>query len=237
MEEELEQSIEDEAPSRPSRRTLTFIVVPIIILFGIGTLGNAIHPTLIKEHPLWLVAMEPRNRWVILVADKVDFWPLLVISTIRKLVGDPLFYALGYLYKGNAVKWAERQFEELAPVVRGIERAFGKAGWLLVFLFPGIPVCVLAGATGMHPLVFGALNVAGTITMVTALYHFASLVEGPVNAINGFYGDNFKWLTVVSILITALYVGTQWRRGKTDIQSITRLEHELEDDEPPPAAS
>ena len=221
------------------------IVVPIITLIVIGTIGNAIHPTLIKEHPLWLVAMEPRNRWVILVADKVDFFPLLIVSTIRKLLGDPLFYLLGYLYKDNAVRWAERQFEELAPVVRGIERAFHKAGWLLVFLFPGIPVCVLAGATGMNPVLFAVLNVAGTIAMVTALYYFASVVEGPVDAINGFYGDNFKWLTVVSIVLTVLWVANQWRRGKSDIQSITRLERELEgegdgadvDDPAPPPAS
>lgn len=217
------------------------IVVPIITLIVIGTIGNAIHPTLIKEHPLWLIAMEPRNRWVILVADKVDFWPLFALATIRKLLSDPLFYLLGYLYKDNAVRWAERQFGELAPLVRGVEKLFHRAGWLLVFLFPGPAICVLAGATGMHPLAFAVLNVVGTMATVTVYYHFASVVEGPVDAINGFYGDNFKWLTVVSIVLTALWVANQWRRGKSDIQSITRLERELEGDDadgpaPPPAS-
>src|SRR3712207_2085635 len=115
---------DEQDPSRPSRRKLTLIVTPIIVLIAIGTIGNAIHPTLLKEHPLWLVAMEPRNRWIVLVANKVSFWPLLVVGTIRRLLGDPLFYLLGYLYKDRALRWAERQFEEIAPVIRGIERVY-----------------------------------------------------------------------------------------------------------------
>ena len=233
----MEEEAEAEELSRPSRRKVALIVVPIMVLIGIGTVGNAIHPTLIKEHPLWLIAMEPRNRWVILVAEKVDFWPLLIFGTVRRLLSDPLFYLLGYLYKGNAVRWAERRFEEIAPVIRGIETIFHRAGPVLVFLFPGALICVLAGATGMNPVLFGILNVVGTIVTVTVLYHFASVVEGPVDAINGFYGDNFKWLTVVSILLTGFYFWNQWRRGKSEIQSIARFEQEMEGENPPPPAA
>ena len=39
----------------------------------------------------------------------------------------------------------------------------------MVFLFPGVPVCVLAGATGMRPIVFVAWNFAGTLTAVIGL--------------------------------------------------------------------
>ena len=53
------------------------------------------------------------------------------------------------------------------------------------------------------------------------------MVEGPVDAINGFYGNNFKWLTVVTVTLTALYIWNQWRQGKTEIQSLTALEDEL----------
>ena len=211
----------------PSRRTLVLLVAPIIVLVSIGTIANAVHPTLVKNHPLLLVALEPRNRWIILVADKVSFWPLLVFGTIRRLASDPLFFLLGHLYGDGAVRWAEKKFDANTGTVQKIERVFQKAGPLLVFFFPGALVCVLAGATGMSPVLFFVLNIVGTITTVTLLYHFASVVEGPVDAINGFYGDNFKWLTVVSIVLTGLYVWNQWRQGKSEIQSLSSIEDEL----------
>ena len=203
------------------------IVTPIIVLVSIGTIANAIHPTLVKNHPLLLVALEPRNRWIILVAEKVSFWPLLIFGTLRRLASDPLFFLLGHLYGDGAVRWAERKFDFGTGTIEKIEKIFQKAGPVLVFLAPGALVCVLAGATGMSPVLFFVLNVVGTIVIVTVLFHFASVVEGPVDAINGFYGDNFKWLTVVTVVLTVLYIWNQWRQGKSEIQSLTRLEEEL----------
>ena len=203
------------------------IVTPIIVLISIGTVANAIHPTLVKNHPLLLVALEPRNRWIILVADKVEFWPLLIFGTLRRLASDPLFFLLGHLYGDGAVRWAERKFDFGTGTVQKIEKIFQKAGPVLVFLAPGALVCVLAGATGMSPALFFVLNIVGTIVIVTLLYNFASVVEGPVDAINDFYGNNFKWLTVVTVILTALYIWNQWRQGKTEIQSLVNLEDEL----------
>jgi membrane protein DedA with SNARE-associated domain len=203
------------------------IVTPIIVLVSIGTIANAIHPTLVKNHPLLLVALEPRNRWIVLVAEKVSFWPLLIFGTLRRLASDPLFFLLGHLYGDGAVRWAERKFDFGTGTIEKIEKVFQKAGPVLVFFFPGALVCVLAGATGMSPALFFVLNIVGTIFTVTVLYHFASVVKGPVDAINGFYGNNFKWLTLVSITLTALYIWNQWRQGKSEIQSLTSLEDEL----------
>ncbi|MGH9165686.1 MAG: hypothetical protein ACRDZW_09270, partial [Acidimicrobiales bacterium] len=69
----------------PSRRTLALIVVPIVALIVVGNIGNAIHPTLVNDHPLLLVGLEPRNRFLLLVASKVDFVPFLVVATLRRL--------------------------------------------------------------------------------------------------------------------------------------------------------
>jgi membrane protein DedA with SNARE-associated domain len=214
--------------ARPSRRTLALIITPIIAITVIGTIGNAIHPTLVKDHPLWLVAMEPRNRFLILVAGKVDYLPFVIVATVRRLFSDPLFYALGYLYGDAGVRWIENKMGEGGGFVRAIERGFAKAAPIMVFLFPGAIVCVLAGATGMNPILFLALNVAGTVTVVTVVYRFAEIVEGPVNAINGFYGNNSKWLTALSVIVTIIWLLDQRRRGKGEVQSVSSIESELE---------
>jgi membrane protein DedA with SNARE-associated domain len=216
----------------PSRRTLTLIVVPILAVVVVGTLGNTFHPTLLKDHPLLLVAMEPRNRYLLLVAEKVSFVPFLLVATIRRLVSDPLFYLLGYLYGESGVRWIERKMGDSAGLVRGMERGFAKAAPLMVFLFPGAIVCVLAGATGMSPLLFLVLNVAGTVTVISLLYRFAELFEGPLGAINGFYADNNKLLTILSVVFTVLWLVMQRRRGKSELESISTIEEELEAERP-----
>ena len=222
----------------PSRRTLVLIVVPILAVVVVGTVGNAIHPSLVNSHPLVLVAMEPRNRFLLLVAEKVSFWPFLLVATIRRLVSDPLFYLLGYLYGERGVRWMERKMGEGGGLVRGIERGFSKAAPVMVFLFPGAIVCVLAGATGMSPVWFLALNVAGTVTVVSLVYRFADVLHGPISAINRFYGNNTKLITAVSVALTLYWLWDQRRKGRSELQSISSIEKELNPDEPPtPGAS
>ncbi|MBA3654052.1 MAG: VTT domain-containing protein [Actinobacteria bacterium] len=204
-----------DARPRPSRRTLTLIVAPIIVLVTIGTIGNAIHPALLKTHPMWLVAMEPRTRYLLLVANRgVAFVPYVVVAVIRRLLSDPLFFLLGYLYGDNAVAWVERRFDNNSGLVRGIERLFRRAAPVMVFLFPGPLVCVLAGATGMHIATFAVFNVIGTFVAVVFYYYLAETIKGPLDAINGFYSHNFKWLLVLSVLLTLYWLWDQRRKGK-----------------------
>jgi membrane protein DedA with SNARE-associated domain len=216
-----------EVPPRPSRRTLTLILVPIIVIVAIGTIGNAIHPALLKSHPMWLVAMEPRGRYLLLVANKdVAFAPFIIIAVLRKLASDPFFFMLGHLYRDNAVAWVERRFDNNSGIVRRIERLFRRAAPVMVFLFPGPLVCVLAGATGMRVATFVLCNVIGTLVVVTFYYHLASTIEGPLNWVNDFYSDNFKWLLAISISLTLLWVWDQRRKGK--VPTLSEAEDALE---------
>ena len=221
-----------EARPKPSRRTLTLIVGPIIAIIVAGTIANAIHPQLLTRNPLLLIALEPRNRYLVLVAQKVEFVPFLLVATIRRLISDPLFYLLGYLYGDSGVRWIENRMGEGGGLIRGFERAFAKAAPVMVFLFPGAIVCVLAGATGMSIPVFIVLNLVGTVTAVWVMYAFADLVEGPVGAINNFYGNNSKWLTIASITFTVLWLIAQRRQGR-GIQSISEVEADLHAGEAP----
>jgi len=216
----------------PSRRTLTWIVGPILVVVVVGTLGNMFHPQLLRDHPLWLVAMEPRNRFLLLVAGKVDFVPFLLVATVRRLVSDPLFYLLGVLYGESAVRWAERRMGDDVGIVRAVERGFRRAAPAMVFLFPGAIVCVLAGATGMRAATFLVLNLAGTVTAVTVLYRFAEFLDGPLGAVNRFYGNNTGVLTIVSIVVTLLWLWNQRRRGTSELRSVSAVEKELDAQDP-----
>lgn len=223
---------------RISRRTLTLILVPIITLTVVGMVGNAIHPALLKSHPLALIAMEPRTRWLLLVANRdVAFVPFLAIAVVRRLASDPLFFLLGHLYGDNAVAWVERRFDNNSGIVRRIERIFRRAAPVVVFLAPGPLVCVLAGATGMRIRLFAICNVVGTFVAVTFYYFLAGTIEGPLDAVNRFYSRHFKWLLVLSVALTLVWLWDQRRKGK--MLSIDDAEEALEGDlaEDPESAS
>lgn len=225
--------MDQSARPHPSRRTLTLLVTPIIGIVIIGLVGQGFFPTLLRDHPLALVALEPRARNLVLVAGReggVDYLPFLVIAVVRKVVSDPLFYLLGWYYGDNAVAWVERKMNDQSGVVRAMERGFQRAGWAMVFFFPGGLVCALAGATAMRFGLFIALNIVGTIFMVSLYYMLADVpwFEAPLEWLTGFITANARWLTAVSLALTALWVLNQRRQGKLEVESVERIEHQLE---------
>ena len=224
--------IETVPPARPapSRRTLTLILLPVIVVFIVGTIGNMIHPTLLVNAPLLLVAMEPRFRYMLLVAPRVDLLPFMVLVLIRRLFADPFLFVLGRLYGDAGVRWMERQMQDTMGLVRKIERGFGKAAWLFVLLWPGLVVCTLAGATGMRFATFIILNVVGTLITSYLAYAASDLVSTPVNFINNLYSGNQKLFLVISIISFGLMFLTRRMQGKGEPLTVREVEKVLEEE-------
>lgn len=229
--------LETVPPARPapSRRTLTLIVAPIIVIFIVGTIGNMIHPTLLVNAPLLLVAMEPRFRYMLLVAPRVDLLPFMVLVLTRRLFADPFLFALGRLYGDAGVRWMERQLQDTIGWVRKIERGFGKAAWIFVLLWPGLVVCTLAGATGMRFATFMILNVIGTVATSYLAYASSDLVSGPVGWVNNLYSGNQKLFLIISIVSFGLMFVTRRMQGKGEPLSVKEVEKVLtEEGKAPP---
>jgi membrane protein DedA with SNARE-associated domain len=218
-----------DAPGRrkPSRRTLTLLVTPIVALVAASAVGNAVWPALLRSHPLLLIALDARSRYLVLVSTKVDLAPYMAVGVLRRVASDPLFFILGWLYGDRAVRWVERRFAPGTGLTQWMETRFAKLAPVLVFLLPGPLVCVLAGAAGMSPLLFALCNVAGTITIVAVLYAFGDVFHGPVSTVTGFVDRNFKVFTALSIVVTVLWLLDQRRRGKGEVTTVAEAEREL----------
>lgn len=213
---------------RPPRRTLVLLVTPIVVLSVVGTVTNALTPTLLAEHPQLLITLEARNRNLLLAASRVDAVPFVMIAVLRRLFSDPLYFLLGHYYGDGAVRWIEHKLGEGGSVVRVIERGFRRASKVMVFMFPGALVCVLAGATEMKVRTFVALNLAGTVAAVIVLRIFARALDGPVGAVQRFTDRNFRWLTLVTIGATLLWVVMQRKSGTSDVETLGEIEREIE---------
>jgi membrane protein DedA with SNARE-associated domain len=187
---------------KPSRRTLILLVAPIILITTMGLIASAFTPTLATKHPLLMIALDARNRFLVL-ARHVDLVPFVIVAVLRRSFSDPLFYLLGRFYGDNALRWLQKKggAGDLVPFT---EKLFKKAGYPMVFAFPGAIVCALAGQTGMSPVGFMVTNLAGTLTAVFAVRRFSSTIASPVEGLLGFFSRNLVLTTAISIGLVVL---------------------------------
>jgi len=221
----------DDEPPKPSRRTLILLIAPIVLLSTAGTIATAFTPTLATKHPLLLIALDARNRMLVL-AREVDLVPFVVVAFLRRSLSDPLFYVLGRLYGDRAIRWLEKKGGG-GGLVTLSEKWFAKASYLMVFLFPGAIVCALAGATRMRPLAFAACNLTGTLASIAAVRIFSDTISSPVEALLGFFDRNLVLTTSITVGLVVLSLVLGKVQGRLDAGL-----DELDDDAapgPPPS--
>jgi membrane protein DedA with SNARE-associated domain len=212
---------------RPSRRTLTLIVTPIIILVIASWIGDASAAYLVDNHPLWLIALNARNRNLLLVTNYVDAFPYYAIGTLRLLVSDPLFYVLGYLYGDAGVRWMEHKAPTYGKLMRSAERFFAIAAYPLVFLAPNNFICLFAGAAGMPVAVFIMLNVSGTMVRLYALRVAGDIFDRPIDAVLDFIRDYRLPLLILSVVLVGFSIWNERRQGGGEIDALTHIDEEL----------
>ena len=206
-----------------ARRKLTLLLTPIIVLTVAGTLADWFAAAIIVDHPLLEMFLNPRLRYLTLASNKVGPVAFFVVGFFRLVLTDPLFYLLGLWYGDAAMRWMERRGNP--RTVRVAERWFAKAAYPIVFAAPNGFVCLLAGATGMPPVAFVALNVTGTVVRLVAVRTLAHVLERPLESVLHVVDRYQWWIVGVSVAIGLL----QWwlrrrRRGEGPIDSGPRRE-------------
>lgn len=222
---------------KPSRRTLALLVGPIILITVLGTIASAFTPVLAAKYPLLLIALDARNRMLVLARD-VGLVPFVVVALVRRTLSDPLFYLLGRFYGEGAVRWLEKKGGG-GSLVTTTERIFAKARYPMVFAFPGAIVCALAGQTRMRPAAFLITNIAGTLTSIFMIRAFSASIATPVEALLGFFNRNLLVTTSISVALVVLSLVLSRAQGRLEAGSIDELAATLElqeDDAPEPTA-
>lgn len=218
------------APTRPGRRKLYLLLAPILVLTVLAYLGDIFFAGLVEEHPLWLITLNTRKRYLALVVPHTDAWSFFLVGTLRQLVADPLFYLLGRWYGDAGVRWLEHKMGENGTMVRWLEQGFAKASWPMVAVFPNPLICMLAGASSMPLWLFILLNVGGTVVAMAVLRAFGDVFGGPVEAVTGFLSD-YRWpIIAVSGLLVLVNIALNRKRGTSDIESVREMEEELEEE-------
>jgi len=215
----------------PDRRALALIVIPIVVLIAAAYVGDALWPTLVEDHPLWLLGLNARNRYVVLVANRVGAPGYYGVGSLRLLAPDPFFFLLGWFYGDAAVRWMERRTPTFGRMLRQLEGLFGRWGYPLVVFAPNNFVCLLAGASGMSPLVFAALDIVGTIGRLFVLQIVGDIFSGPIDWLLGLVKTYRIPLLVISIVAVAFTVWRETRRSAEEIEQLRSLEGDADDED------
>ncbi|MCX7621799.1 MAG: hypothetical protein N2037_13255 [Acidimicrobiales bacterium] len=193
-------------------------------------LGHALAPTLVTENPALLLLLNSQNRYLILTSGQLDPLPYYLIGGLRLLAPDPFFYLLGYWYGDAAIHWMEHRTPTFGELMRRLERAFDKAAYPLVLVIPNNPVCLLAGASRMPPVVFALLNVAGTAGRLLLLRLLGDAFQRPIDWLLGQISTYRVPLTIISVVIVGFVALTEWRKGSGELEQLLELEEDLEEE-------
>lgn len=188
-------------------RRLALLVVPIVVLSVAGILAAAFAPLLVRDHPLLLIALEARNRYLLLTSGKVGTPEFIAVAVARRFASDPFYYLLGRWYGDRAARWVDRRLLQGGRLSAAtIEGAFRRVADAAVFLLPGALVCFLAGSTGMRPSRFVSLNLIGSVLVVVAVRMLAAAAADPLGEIVRFNDRNARWLTVLFVVGTVAWL-------------------------------
>ena len=204
----------------PGRHTLKLLTGPIVGLVIVSFVGDMIQPTLVDTHPLVLIAMNARNRNLILVTNQLDAVSYYTVATIRLLLSDPLFFLLGYWYGDKALVWIEQRTNTYGQVLRQAEGWFGRAAYPLVFLAPNNLVCLFAGAAGMSVAGFFAVNLAGTVVRLYLIRRLGETFEQPIDAVLDFIADYRLFLLAITVPLFGYLMVRELRQEKGELDAI-----------------
>jgi len=223
----------DPAPARraapaPWLRNAVFATVGAAIV--LGWVGDAVWASLVDRHPLTLILLNAKPRYLVLTVNDLDWWSYYPVALVRLLCTKPLVWLIGAWYGDRAVRWSERRSARGGGLVRWIEEHFGRFGWVVVAITSNNAVCLLAGSTGFSLAWFMVLAVVGTLVRLWLIEQAGAAFAEPIDSIIGFVADHRVPVLVVSIAVVAGGLWWQRRTGTSGLDELNDLERAMEDD-------
>lgn len=199
---------------------LILLLAALAVIWGAETVAKASLPLLVRDHPLLLIALDARAHGLLLASPKVGTAEFIVVGLASRFTVHWLYYLLGRWYGDAALRWVARRSRFGSRAIDRSERAFRRYAFPAVSLLSDKPVCVLAGTSGMAPVLFVALHLPGTVLRIVVLRMFARSGHSTFSRIDHIIERNAVWLTVPFVVATVIsvVVTAQWHmRGASRI--------------------
>lgn len=196
----------------------------------LGWIGDALWASLVDRHPLALILLNSKPRYLVLTVNALDPWTYYLVATFRLLGTKPLVWLVGAWYGDRAVQWAGRRWTRAARLMGWAQRHFGRFGWVAITITSNNLMCLLAGSTGFSLGWFMVLAVAGTLVRLWIFSLVGNVFGTAIDEFIGFVGDHRATVVAASVTLVLAALWWQHRRGQTQLDDLVHLEHAVEDD-------
>ena len=202
------------APSPAPARVRYAVLGFVGFLSAVSVVGVALSPYLLVEHPLLLVAMSPVGRHVALAAPAVDPTLLVIVTVVRRVIGEFASYGLGVLYGYAAVVWMEARSPRLGSFVRWVESLFMRFGAPLLIVAPAHSLALVAGAARVGPFAVALYLTLGELLWVIGTTYFGGAIAGWTKLLTGFFSAYMLESTLVCVFLVLARVAWGWRKRR-----------------------
>jgi membrane protein DedA with SNARE-associated domain len=213
----------------PPKWVRNLVVGLIGFAIVLGWIGDMFWGSLVDRHPLGLILLNAKPRYLLLTSNELDPVSYYVVGTLRLVWTKPLVWLIGAWYGERAIRWAERRWDPRGRVVRPAQRIFGRWGWIVVLVTSTNVVCLLAGASGMPLLLFMALAVVGTLIRLVVIRLVGNVLEQPIDELISVIAANRVLVVVLSITVVIGSILWERRRGRSELGHLASLDEALHD--------
>lgn len=188
------------------RRAKQLAAVPVVLALA-AYLGQILTSYLLTSQPLLLISLNATDPMLLLAANQSTAATFLIVGSIRLFAPDLFLHQLGWEFGPATKSYLSNELGPQSGILRSIaalERWFPRVGWIMLFLIPGYPMCLLAGITRMRRLPFVLVNLAGTFCRLLLIYWVSSVFTGPVGTVVRFISRFSLPFTFAMVLLVAL---------------------------------
>ncbi len=212
--------IEPELPDsqlshKDRRRAKQLAAVPVVLALA-AYIGQILTSSLVTSQPLVLISLNATDPMLLLAANQSTATAFLIVGSIRLFAPDLFLHQLGWEFGPATKSYLKNELGPQSGILRSIaalERWFPRVGWIMLFLIPGYPMCLLAGITRMKRLPFILVNLAGTFCRLLLIYWVSSVFNGPLGTVIRFIGRYSLPFTLAMFLLVALQTRRRMNNG------------------------
>ena len=203
--------IEPELPDsqlshKDRRRAKQLAAVPVVLALA-AYIGQILTSSLVTSQPLVLISLNATDPMLLLAANQSTATAFLIVGSIRLFAPDLFLHQLGWEFGPATKSYLKNELGPQSGILRSIaalERWFPRVGWIMLFLIPGYPMCLLAGITRMKRLPFILVNLAGTFCRLLLIFWVSSVFNGPLGTVIRFIGRYSLPFTLAMFLLVAV---------------------------------
>ena len=203
-------------PAPATARAGPFWVAGFVALVVCTNVAAASWVKLEKDHPLQLLLLSSRNRYLVITAPSVTgFLPWAIVGAARLLLAAIFCHMIGRVYGDRALRWFWRFLGMPQEQVARFEQQVAKAEWFVVPFFVGSNIVwALTGAASTSWKRLVPMFAVGVVIRLSLLWWLADAFHDQLVKIISWTNRYQLWIIIISVALVLVANIRNFRKGR-----------------------